>query len=492
MMNWGKLGVVDTIYEEDYEYSTSPSLSPSISSPKSPLHFTVQAWSLENRCETDVRIHVQGTCFNLHKDPLTSRSRYLKRQLTELSGELTLSPPLNITAQTFALVAEFCYESRVVLTPFNVTALRVAAELLEMTETDGELEENLKEITESYFRRVVVVNRESAMIVFRSSLSLLPEAETTAFLVSRCIEALDIMDDGEGVDNCFADIVTLSFQDFQILADSMHDRYACHDVLYRTVDLFLEEQNGKIRDEEKIKICNSIDCNKLSPELLMHAVQNPRMPIRFIIRAMLVEQLHTQRSIFSTADRKPHRHHQSRDCTTLGAILQRDAAIRQAAQLKAAMDATTWRIQSLEKELGHMKTLLNNQSENEQSIVKSARSASFHYGTGNTNKIERGERGSASSLNFRHGIKAENSMAMSSSPEDSCIESPRPRAKKNIGRRLIDRLKNSLWVSSSGTKCGAKKSKISSMMEAGHGIDEDIIVVGKDEAFSHKRNCSQG
>jgi hypothetical protein len=48
MRGWKNLGVVDTIYEEEekeYEYSSaSPSLSPTISSPPTPLHTRVAAW----------------------------------------------------------------------------------------------------------------------------------------------------------------------------------------------------------------------------------------------------------------------------------------------------------------------------------------------------------------------------------------------------------------------------------------------------------------
>ncbi|EPS65728.1 hypothetical protein M569_09050, partial [Genlisea aurea] len=70
-------------------------------------------------------------------------------------------------------------------TPFNVGALRTAAELLGMTEIYASGEENLLQKTESYFRRIVAVNGDCASIVIRSCFSLLPEAETAASLVSR-------------------------------------------------------------------------------------------------------------------------------------------------------------------------------------------------------------------------------------------------------------------------------------------------------------------
>lgn len=46
MKAWRNLGVVDTIYEErEYDFSSaSPSLSPTVSSPPTPLHTRVAAW----------------------------------------------------------------------------------------------------------------------------------------------------------------------------------------------------------------------------------------------------------------------------------------------------------------------------------------------------------------------------------------------------------------------------------------------------------------
>lgn len=43
---WQNLGAVDTIYEEDYEFSSSSSLSPPLSPPPPPphLHSRVEQW----------------------------------------------------------------------------------------------------------------------------------------------------------------------------------------------------------------------------------------------------------------------------------------------------------------------------------------------------------------------------------------------------------------------------------------------------------------
>ncbi|XVF17528.1 hypothetical protein REPUB_Repub10bG0130700 [Reevesia pubescens] len=468
MKPWGNLGVVETIYEEeDYDEnsSTSPSdLSASVlSSPPSPLHSRVEAWSSAMGRKTDVLIHVHGTAFHLHKDPLSSRSTYLRRQLTE-QFELTLSPPLNITAETFALVVDFCYGTHLLVTPFNVASLLLAAELLGMTETIGDGDQNLKQITEGYFRRFVTVNGEYAAIVFKSCLALLPEAETTAFLVSRCVEVMNLTEDSDEVDSFFDDVISLRAEDFKIVAKSLHERFEYHDLLYRIVDFYLEEQNGKITEEEKSQICNSIDCNKLSPQLLLHAVQNPLMPLRFVVRAMLVEQLNTRRSILSAANHhysarshrlRPRDNNNNYNNITLGAILQRDATVRETAQLKAAMDATSSRIQTLEKQLLCMRKILqesDNQNEGvgtvgSRDVLESGRSASFHYGSGN-NKIERAP--ASASFRFSGGPEERATIFGSSSSENSCIDSPK--IKKNIGQRLIKGLKSALRVSNSATK----------------------------------------
>ena len=109
-----------------------------------------------------------------------------------------------------------------------------------MTEAKGDGDQNLKQMTESYFRRFVAVNGEYAAIVFRSCLALLPEAETTAFLVSRCVEVMNLTDDGDVVDGYFDDVISLSAEDFKIVAESMHQGFQYHDLLYRIVDFYLE------------------------------------------------------------------------------------------------------------------------------------------------------------------------------------------------------------------------------------------------------------
>ncbi|KAJ8567342.1 hypothetical protein K7X08_019550 [Anisodus acutangulus] len=474
--NWADLGIVDTIYEDDVEDSSSTSLSVSPSPPRS----RVVSWSQVTGNETDVVIHVESSRFRLHKDALTARSGFLKSKLKGLS-ELTLSPPLNITADIFSLIAEFCYDSHIVITPFNVAALRTAAELLEMTDSNNMAGgETLAQKTETYFRRVIAVNREYASIVLRSCVSLLPDCETTSSLLSRCIEALSLVDDGDGIMRCLNDVKELRPVDFQLIVKSMNRWLTgSHGQLYRVVDLYLKEYKGKISYEEKIAMCNYIDCTILTPQLLMHAVQNPSMPLRFVVQAMFIEQLNTRRSILTATAANNHDHHinhlQNKNEVSLGTILERDAAVRQVEQLKAAMNATSSRIQSLEQELSGMKKLLKESDQNTKNDLShdSARSVSFRLSS--ENKIDRGQIGSVSSASFRILTARDRAIMGSSNSSEISYEESTKVEKSNFSRRFMNGLKSAFRVSKKKTET----IKVENAKEQ-HG---DVVVIKKDVPF---------
>ncbi|KAJ1377308.1 NPH3 domain [Sesbania bispinosa] len=351
------------------------------------------------------------------------------------------------------------------MTPTNVAAIRTAAELLGMTAASGEYGgEGLSHVAETYFRRVVGSSEEYASMVLRSCVPLLPEAETTASLVSRCIEELV---SGDGEERCVArlnDVVEMQPQDFETVTASINRRLRSHDVLYQMVDLYLKENKfGKLTEEEKTRICNSIDCTKLSTETLVDCVQNPRMPLRFVVRAVLVEHLNTRHSLASMGTQQHQQFESNREqrqrrfmeetSVTLGDILRRDAALRQTAQLKAAMDSTNARIQSLEKELECMnKALLEHQAEEEEEQKNnefcSERSASFHFVPSVENgRIERGERGSVSSSNIQFDGRI---MEERYGVGRSSFSGGNPKMVKTFGQRLMSGLKNAFRVPSSG------------------------------------------
>lgn len=196
----------------------------------------------------------------------------------------------------------------------------------------------------------------------------------------------------------------------------------------------------------------------------MEAVQNPIMPLRFIVRAMLVEQLNTRHCIFSTTLTQlrrrpppPPEDGEQEGPITLGAILQRDAALRQSVRLKTSLNATSMRIQSLEEELNGMKKFLNESEKQRKSIsVGSVRSASFHLGT--ENNIAMGDKMSASSASFRFSA---NGSKMEEANSSMSCKAGTPRLTKKISQRLMNGLKKAFGVQSSVLDC-ADESKTSS------------------------------
>lgn len=161
------------------------------------------------------------------------------------SSQITVSPPLNITPKTFELVADYCYSGAIVITPVNVAALRIAAELLEMSnvENGASTGDNLQQKTEDYFHRAIAVNKEYASIVLRSCLSQMPEAETAVNLVTKYIEALSLVDEGDNIVNYLRDIKTVHCEDFRLIAESLYKKFTRtkgQDLLYRIVDLYFK------------------------------------------------------------------------------------------------------------------------------------------------------------------------------------------------------------------------------------------------------------
>lgn len=167
--------------------------------------------------------------------------------------------------------------------------------------------------------------------------------------------------------------------------------------------MFTQNHKGKLTEEEKARLCYNVNCTKLSQQIFMHLVQNPRLPLRFVVQAMLVEQLHSHHSILLS-----NHHHATAPTAapllkpslsgafgggvggdaasmTLGDILQRDAALRQSAHIRASMQATSMRIETLERELAGLRTRLrrSEQQQAEEAVGASAidrapgKSASF-------------------------------------------------------------------------------------------------------------------
>lgn len=88
------------------------------------------------------------------------------------------------------MIALFIYGSSTLIDPFNVAALRCAAEFLEMTE--DHCTGNLCERFDLYLNQVVLQSWDDTLIVLQRCQTLLPWAEDL-LIVSRCIESLAFM-----------------------------------------------------------------------------------------------------------------------------------------------------------------------------------------------------------------------------------------------------------------------------------------------------------
>ncbi|XP_020590474.1 BTB/POZ domain-containing protein At5g48130 [Phalaenopsis equestris] len=65
-----------------------------------------------------------------------------------------------------------------------------------------------------------------------------------------------------------------------------------HDNLYKAISVFLLEHQH-ISSEDKASLCKYLNCPKLSQPICVQAVQNELMPLRLIVQALSVQQLHT-------------------------------------------------------------------------------------------------------------------------------------------------------------------------------------------------------
>ncbi|GJN11180.1 hypothetical protein PR202_ga29353 [Eleusine coracana subsp. coracana] len=255
--------------------------------------------------------------------------------------------------------------------------------------------DGLARAAEDCFFQEVAMAGAGAAEVARSCAAFLggEAAGPAAALLTRCLEAVaasGLDGGGEWLD----DVAKLPVEEFLVVVEAMRARLVHdHDLLYTVVDRYLEKHKGKLTEEEKSRLCYAVNCTKLSQHVFMHLVQNPRLPLRFVVQAMLVEQLSSHHSMLLT---NHHRHHHDADppvpplkssvvsggdaSMTLGDILQRDSVLRQSAHIRASMQATSARIESLERELAGLRTRLRRSEQHQHAAAidrAPGKSASF-------------------------------------------------------------------------------------------------------------------
>uniref|UniRef100_A0A0E0LMQ7 NPH3 domain-containing protein n=1 Tax=Oryza punctata TaxID=4537 RepID=A0A0E0LMQ7_ORYPU len=208
--------------EPEMDMEMSPAAKAAVFSPYSSpstallLQRRVVAWAKETGSPATVSVRVGDRSFNLHKvwrdcvkmsvdlgwdeeeedgdecvilslqDPLVSRCGYLSQALLRTGdGEVVELPPsFPGGSQAFEVIGLFCYGDAVALDPFNVAAVRCAAEFLDVS--------GLGARCDLYINQVVLQSWDDALIVLQRCQPLLPVAEEL-LIVSRCVESLAFM-----------------------------------------------------------------------------------------------------------------------------------------------------------------------------------------------------------------------------------------------------------------------------------------------------------
>ena len=93
---------------------------------------------------SDITISVEGAEFKLHKFPLYTKSDFF-RALARSESEKVVLDQFPGGAETFEMVANYCYNKRLELNPDNVCKLRCAAEFLQMSSRG-----NLADLTDGF------------------------------------------------------------------------------------------------------------------------------------------------------------------------------------------------------------------------------------------------------------------------------------------------------------------------------------------------------
>ncbi|KAL3624618.1 hypothetical protein CASFOL_031286 [Castilleja foliolosa] len=160
-----------------------------------------------------------------------------------------------------------------------------------------------------------------------------------------------------------------------------------HDHLYRAICIFFQS-TPNLSQEEKGLICKYLNCQKLSQQVCIDAVQNEAMPLRLIVQALFVQQLNTQRAFKDCSDsfrytgsgeeysgslsssrytNESDRCVGTRSRPLSNFLLQKDSSVRN--EYDDNMESTSFRMESLEKELVSLKRSLRlQQKESKKNI----------------------------------------------------------------------------------------------------------------------------
>ena len=137
---------------------------------------------------SDIIVSVDGRDFNLHKFPLYTRSDFFRALARSESGKVVLDE-FPGGADTFEMVANYCYNKRIDVNKDNICKLRCAAEFLQMCSTG-----NLSDCADRYLLDILTtakLSRDMAVIVELAlkCRPLGPIAEQ-ANIIERCLNGI--------------------------------------------------------------------------------------------------------------------------------------------------------------------------------------------------------------------------------------------------------------------------------------------------------------
>ncbi|KAG1334619.1 Root phototropism protein 3 [Cocos nucifera] len=93
----------------------------------------------------------------------------------------------------------------------------------------------------------------------------------------------------------------LSPTKFQALAEALPESArTSDDGLYRAIDSYLKA-HPTLSEHERKRLCRLMDCRKISVDACMHAAQNDRLPLRFVVQILFSEQVKISNAIANSS-----------------------------------------------------------------------------------------------------------------------------------------------------------------------------------------------
>ncbi|KAK6919435.1 BTB/POZ domain [Dillenia turbinata] len=143
------------------------------------------------------------------------------------------------------------------------------------------------------------------------------------------------------------------------LPDSARDS---HDEIYHAMDMYLQV-HGVLSAEEKIKVCCSLNYDKLSSEVCIHLAQNTKFPSKSVIQALLSQKSKLKSILHDTNQPKSPSNFKESDCKMKDDDSEQILlyagklnVISENERLRAHLQGMQWRVMELEKVCEKMQT----------------------------------------------------------------------------------------------------------------------------------------